>query len=187
MSGTGAGGAGGRRGRRPDPGGPLPRAACTAPLTRPARRPARAPAGGNIDYAFQWIVDNGGIATEDEYSYRAVDEQCELEKRDADKVVTIDRYHDVPSGSEAELRKAVSQQPVSVGIDASCMDFHLYSEGVFTNHCGESLDHGVLAVGYGTDAPAEAAPGKKPLSYWIVKNSWAAGWGEDGYIRMQVG
>lgn len=47
-----------------------------------------------------------------------------------------------------------------------------YKGGVYDQPCGDNLNHGVLIVGYGKD-------------YYIVKNSWGNGWGEDGYIKMK--
>jgi KDEL-tailed cysteine endopeptidase len=53
--------------------------------------------------------------------------------------------------NEAALESAVTQQPVSVAIQANQRAFQSYSSGVLTGRCGTNLDHGVLAVGYGVD------------------------------------
>lgn len=92
------------------------------------------------------------------------------------KVVTIDSYEDVPVNNEKTLQKAVAHQPVSVAIEASGKEFQLYKSGVFSGSCGTELDHGVVAVGYGTENGKD---------YWIIRNSWGASWGEAGYIRME--
>lgn len=42
-------------------------------------------------------------------------------------IVTIDGFSDVPENDEAALVYAVSRQPVSVGIEASSLDFQLYA------------------------------------------------------------
>ncbi|KAL0334891.1 UNVERIFIED_CONTAM: Cysteine proteinase RD21A [Sesamum radiatum] len=118
--------------------------------------------GGLMDYGFQFIIDNGGIDTEEDYPYRARDGTCDTYRKNA-KVVSIDAYEDVPANDEKALKKAVAGQPVSVAIEAGGRAFQLYQSGVFTGRCGTDLDHGVVAVGYGTEEGKD---------YWIVRNSW---------------
>ncbi|PIA51392.1 hypothetical protein AQUCO_01100309v1 [Aquilegia coerulea] len=132
--------------------------------------------GGLMDYAFKFIVENGGISTEARYPYNANDNKCDI-KRTSSPAVSIDGYEDVPANNTNALLKAVSHQPVSVAIEAGGVYFQFYWRGVFSGTCGTNLDHGVAIVGYG-----ETNEGVK---YWLVKNSWGLDWGESGYIRMQ--
>jgi len=127
--------------------------------------------GGLMDQAFEYVIKNG-ITDEASYPYKARDGTC-LKKT---AVVHIKGYHDVPSGQEAQLMPALDINPVSVAIEADQTCFQFYAGGILDNPaCGEQLDHGVLAVGYGTEGNQD---------YWIVKNSWGKSWGEAGYIRM---
>lgn len=128
-----------------------------------------------MDYAFEFIINNGGIDSEEDYPYKGYDSACDTYRKNA-KVVSIDDYEDVPTNDEDALRKAVASQPIAVAIEGGGREFQLYSSGVFTGRCGTALDHGVTVVGYGTD---------HGVDYWIVRNSWGASWGEEGYIRME--
>uniref|UniRef100_A0A7C8ZKQ6 Phospholipase A(2) n=2 Tax=Opuntia streptacantha TaxID=393608 RepID=A0A7C8ZKQ6_OPUST len=131
--------------------------------------------GGLMDYAFQFIINNGGIDSEEDYPYTSRDGTCDTYRKNA-KVVKIDSYEDVPENDEKALRKALTNQPVSVAIEGGGRDFQLYESGIFSGKCGTALDHGVAAVGYGTE---------NGVDYWIVRNSWGSSWGEGGYVRMQ--
>ncbi|KAF5738224.1 cysteine proteinase RD21a-like [Tripterygium wilfordii] len=131
--------------------------------------------GGLMDYAFRFIMDNGGIDTDQDYPYQGSNGRCDPVRKNA-KVVSIDGYEDVPQSDEKSLQKAVAHQPVSVAIEAGGRAFQLYQSGVFTGECGSALDHGVVIVGYGTE---------DGVDYWIVRNSWSTNWGESGYIRIQ--
>ncbi|KAK7830259.1 cysteine protease xcp1 [Quercus suber] len=116
--------------------------------------------GGLMDYAFQFIVSNGGLHKEEDYPYLMDEGSCEVQKEKME-VVKISGYQDVPQNDDESLLKALAHQPLS---------------GIFNGHCGTELDHGVTAVGYGS---------LKGSDYIIVKNSWGPKWGEKGYIRMK--
>ncbi|WVZ15005.1 hypothetical protein V8G54_012571 [Vigna mungo] len=131
--------------------------------------------GGLMDYAFEFIINNGGIDSEEDYPYRAIDVTCDQYRKNA-KVVSIDSYEDVNSYDELALKKTDANHPVSVAIEGGGREFQFYSSDVFTGRCGTTLDHGVVAVGSGT---------KNGHDYWIIKNSWGADKGEEGYIRMK--
>jgi C1A family cysteine protease len=79
--------------------------------------------------------------------------------------------------SVSALQAALTQQPISVSIDAETSYFQSYTSGVLTNavSCGTTIDHAVLAVGFGTTGTTD---------YFIVKNSWGSSWGESGYINI---
>ena len=133
--------------------------------------------GGNPNDAFDYIIKNGGIASESNYPYTGKDGACDKD-RAAKIAAKISGYEYVPEKDEDALLKAVAKQPVTAFMHGSAKEIQLYSSGVFSGNCDEkTLDHVVLIVGYGT-----AEDGTK---YWLVKNSWGTQWGENGYIRMQ--
>ncbi|KAH9488346.1 hypothetical protein Btru_063756 [Bulinus truncatus] len=149
-----------------------------------------------MDQAFTYIKVNNGIDTETSYPYEGVVSFFvylhNVQTKNKNEVATDDTcrfkaanvgandtgFVDVKSKDEGALQDAVANVgPISVAIDASHASFQLYAGGVYHSiFCSQTnLDHGVLAVGYGNE---------KGKDYWLVKNSWGASWGEQGYIKM---
>jgi len=133
--------------------------------------------GGLMDSAFRYMIDNKGIDTEDSYPYTAAQfSDCKFNKENIG--ATIRKYIDIDPGSESSLTDAIANiGPVSVAIDAGQPSFMFYSSGVYYDkYCSQyNLNHGVVAVGYGSQGGKD---------YYIVKNSWGEGWGMHGYILM---
>ena len=132
--------------------------------------------GGWPTVAMQYIIDNG-ITTESNYPYVAYNQNCNTAATKA-VAATLHSYVNVPQNNYPSLAAAVAQQPISVLVEADGPDWQSYGGGIVTDQgCGTYLDHAVLAVGYNF---GNATP------YWIVKNSWGTGWGENGYIRLAI-
>ncbi|KAL6562064.1 hypothetical protein OROGR_003071 [Orobanche gracilis] len=132
--------------------------------------------GGRKEKAFEFIHQNGGITTGSDYPYTGVVGICDTGKA-SEVSVQISGYEAVPANDEAALLRAVAGQPVSVSVDASSFEFKSYESGVFVGGCGTQLNHDFTVVGYGRS--------RDGIKYWLVKNSWGEGWGEEGYMRIE--
>lgn len=131
--------------------------------------------GGLMDKAFEYAIDNG-MCLYDDVPYHADRELCSKAVRSCNKVAYFNNCMKIPANNEKALKEAVFRGPVAVSIEADTKTFQFYKSGILdSSNCGTTLDHGVLAVGYGVE------DGKK---YWIVKNSWGSSWGENGYVRI---
>jgi KDEL-tailed cysteine endopeptidase len=125
-----------------------------------------------MDLAFDYTSTNP-LQSEASYPYTGQDGQCQA---DGSGTVGASSHTDVAPNDNAQLLAAVSQTPVSIAIEADQGAFQGYAGGVLNSaDCGTNLDHGVLIVGHGNEGGQD---------YWIVKNSWGAGWGENGDIRI---
>lgn len=129
--------------------------------------------GGMMDDAFTYYKTSGA-ESETSYPYVGRDQTC---KYDASKgLVKVVSYTDVPESDQDQLVAALQKAPVSVAIQADKLAFQFYKGGILDGTaCGQELDHGVTAVGYGEE---------KGKGYFIVRNSWGASWGEKGYIKI---
>ncbi|KAG7671093.1 hypothetical protein KSW81_004517 [Nannochloris sp. 'desiccata'] len=138
--------------------------------------------GGLMDFAFEYVVKNGGIDTEEDYGYWAWGLPCQTRREHDRPAVTIEGFEDVPPKDAGALKKALANQPVSVAICASSA-LQFYSTGVVNDKsCCQQLNHGVLAVGYVEEEEESEEAGAG--GHWIVKNSWGGSWGEQGYFRL---
>jgi cathepsin L len=129
--------------------------------------------GGWQSNAMTYLKTHGQELTSD-YPYTARDGTCQFTA--AKGKVDVKSIASVTPKSVAQLKAAIAKGPVSVTVEADRTVFQSYRSGILNSTaCGTSLDHAITAVGYGTE---------NGVDYYIVRNSWGAGWGDQGYIKI---
>lgn len=133
--------------------------------------------GGLMDQAFAWLEGEGkGVELDQDYPYAGVDQTCQLKKDKVFKGVKVVDFKDI-SQNEEEIRRVLYENgPLSIAVDATA--FQSYHGGIMKTCRFGGLNHGVTLVGYGEEAGVQ---------FWIIRNSWGAGWGEKGYVRVARG
>jgi len=117
-----------------------------------------------------YYADNG-ICTEASYPYvsgNGSNPACRQSSCTMDSFAITGRTW---FAGESQLKSMSDVMPLTVAVDAS--NWSSYSSGIFSN-CNKRINHAVLLAGYNS-------------SYWLIKNSWGAFWGESGYIRLAMG
>jgi len=149
--------------------------------------------GGDLPSAFSYVISAGGIASESSYPYTSgggSSGSCKSftvvpeTKPTAYNYATAACYSD-SCDSQDEGSLAANMETVGpIGICVNAESWQYYTGGVMSSSdCGGNgyydLDHCVQAVGF-EDIGSSGG-------YWIVKNSWASDWGEDGYLYLAYG
>jgi hypothetical protein len=132
--------------------------------------------GGRIDFASDYIR-NTGLPLETCYPYTGGNGSCGsacASYQTSTYQIASWAYVTTTSATVSAIRDAlVSYGPLVTTMEVY-EDFYSYSGGVYSYATGaDEGGHAVLIVGY-SDAG----------QYFIVKNSWGAGWGESGYFRI---
>ena len=131
--------------------------------------------GGYPTSALSYI-QNTGIPNETCFKYTARNGACSPCEDWTGHVYQLERYDAVASNTDA-FKWALRENGPMVVVLRVPDDWYYYRSGVYepVNKVGWA-NHCVVLVGY-----------SDPGGYWIIKNSWGSGWGEDGYARVKYG
>lgn len=133
--------------------------------------------GGLPSNAYKDLIgEHMGLELEEQYPYTGEEGTCHA-KKSLEKVF-LSSWVPVSSSEDEMATALVKYGPLAIGINASPMQMYMggIADPMFCNPA--ALDHGVGIVGFGEES------GKQ---FWIIRNSWGASWGEEGYYRIVRG
>lgn len=133
--------------------------------------------GGWPIRAYNWVKNHGGIMLEKDYPYVPRRQNCTFDPAKA--VLQVKKATTYTARKPEVMQQAMIEHgSFCVAVDAR--KYHSYVSGIMDGTgCNQGApNHGVTAVGWGVE---------NGTKFWIIKNSWGLGWGEQGYIRMVRG
>ncbi|GJE00214.1 C1 family peptidase [Methylobacterium isbiliense] len=124
-----------------------------------------------------WIYDKAlafakksGVGLEQDFPYTPGNQSC----RKIPPFLKVKSWTE--NASMTARKRALQRGPVIGGMQVF-EDFMTYRSGIYESVIGEFLGwHAVAIIGYDDDEQC-----------WIGKNSWGAGWGENGFFRISYG
>lgn len=130
--------------------------------------------GATAELAFQYVQSHGIVPAS---AYKDGDSTAACPTELPSPAFKTHGFQRLATNELKPLLTALSNAgPVVVSADAT--PWGLYGGGVFDNCKPDAtVNHAILMVGYGNDATGG--------DYWLIRNSWGATWGENGYIRIK--
>lgn len=122
-----------------------------------------------------------GAVLEVDFPYMAKDVPCNGPHQHPFK---IDNWKFVGGGGSVPSVSALKQAIYNYGPVAAAVcvgsRFQAYKSGIFNydEKCSGTVNHAITLVGWNDDLGTDNG-------YWILKNSWGEGWGEQGYMRIR--
>lgn len=114
--------------------------------------------------------------SESSYPYIGVSGICRFNKDDI--VATPTNHRLISPNDPDQIKAALNDGLVSIALSAASRGFQSYTGGVYDGKgCGTEIDHAVVAVGWGNSGSDD---------YFIVRNSWGTGWGDQGHIKLKA-
>ena len=136
------------------------------------------------------FAKNTGVTKEEFFPYASdTFNTCSLKDGfdNSDNITFLDSYTEL-NGVLAIKESIFNNGPVAVGMEVYDDFFH-YTGGIYRHVWGGLAGyHAVLLIGYGLTKVKQRCLGTlRTKKFFIVKNSWSEGWGEDGFFRIAVG
>jgi len=126
--------------------------------------------GGYFAPSFQYAIDPG-IVDERCFPYMWSEGSCSFCPDWENRVNKINSFLNI---SNEDLKEALTLYgPIAIRMEVR-PDFFDYVGGIYEPTSSSITGyHGVVLLGYNDEE-----------EYWILKNSWGTGWGEEGWFRM---